>query len=358
MMLSKSWLHVALVLLLAPASMGYAAVPSPPVLCLEESGCPDSTGTYTLSSIGEVPFQYETPIPPRISSEATVTPATLAANKVDGRRLFLESGSYGSQNFSNSDMEIVCVGVCNFSSLSFSSGAQRIIFSVSNKRSGEIQRFTLPEWEAGVSDILIDGMNMENGNARVFLGGDRVAILNSRLDAGSGSFAASTFNGSYEDIIIANTEVIAPGSSDAVVRLQGVSRLIFVDNRVKSSGGYNTFRIHADGGDVRNALVARNQFEGTRLGIVDQCCGSAHSRLIHNVWFENNDFYVTASNVAAINTSFDSFIQSNGNIGYLSLKDNRAYGPVSVWISGSLPGYDIESNSIGGWRSPPAWSFR
>ena len=60
--------------------------------------------------LGVVPFAYSWPTEPTITSERTVTPATIGNESnltTSGRRLILQAGTYGAFTVSGNDREIV-----------------------------------------------------------------------------------------------------------------------------------------------------------------------------------------------------------------------------------------------------------
>ena len=305
-----------------------------------------------------IPFSFSYPADPVTTTSATVTPATFAANNVNGREITLSAGSYGSLSIGGSDKDIIIQSGVTISSLSITSGS-RIRVRGASPRVGTINALTMAEFGSGPSDVLIDGVNMTGGVARVYIGGTRAAIINSTLDVGTGTYAASGFNGPWQNVLLANNNMITPGSADASVRFNSGGTLVFVGNRVtQTSPAFNTFRVHATDGNAV-AYIAGNQFEGTRLSLSDSCCGTGDTGFrLTNIWFEDNDFYMSASNSVFINSHFN--VTAWDRIGYLSLQRNNGYGPTTTWIGGSPwsgYGYDIADNTTQAYTTPPAWSF-
>ena len=104
--------------LVAGTWVGLSATPiPPPLLCVDDIDCIETAGSpeapapgqgYTLANAtAGLPFTLNTPVLPSISNEVTVTPSTIGANKVNGRRIILQPGNYGNQMFGSQDQEIV-----------------------------------------------------------------------------------------------------------------------------------------------------------------------------------------------------------------------------------------------------------
>lgn len=312
-----------------------------------------------------IPFAFTYPADPVITSSATVTPATFAANNVNGREITLTAGNYGNVTVSGSDRDLILQSGAVIDTLTVASGSGvRLRVRAETPRTGQISDLELSEGQ-GSSHVLLDGLNVTNAN-RVYGGASPLAIINSTIHADT-SFGFSSWNNPHAFMLIANTDIQAPGTGDAVVRIQTPSNLVWVGNRTAGgpSAAYHTFRVHADGaagGTVENVFVAGCQFEGSRLGIIDRCCGSSAGSglLIENVWFEDNDFYMTGANSAFISTYDSPGINSVAPIGYFSLQRNNGYGSAGAWLDGSPwtgRGYDIGgNNTISAYQSPPAWS--
>lgn len=323
-----------------------------------------------LTAIGAtVPFTQAYPADPVTTSGPTeVTPATLSANLVSGRQLILQEGDYGNLTMpSVQDVDMIIEGAGTFETLNLgNSGIQRLRITWQTPRAGYVRQFVTTEAGNGPTDVLIDGMNMEGGSARAYVNSTRMAIINSRMDAGTGSQAMSSFNQNTENLTVINCEIIAPGTGDSVIRLQHVDNLVFVGNRAAAtSGSFFPFRLHSVGASlvttIENAYVAFNQFEGSRVSVRDRCCGSSPFPVdtqVNLYWEDNNSYEVV--NSAAVASFFDPGANGGDAWTYIRMRRNNAYGSVGVYFDGSPwtgRGYEISGNTVSGSVTTPTWSF-
>lgn len=374
-LVNNSLLRLSAILLLACAWVNVSAEPeAPPVFCVDDDcvNTPDDPGpggNYTLASIGSVPFAYSTPALPRITSEATVTPSTIAANKVNGRRIVLQAGSYGEQTFNTQDQEIVFTPGANISLLNVGSAARRLRFTANPIRSGSIGYIMA----SGAQDLTFDGITQSH----VSLGGSypiqrndfvvqRLAILNSSFLARDFVFLSySEPNNRLTDVVIANNNMVdggtslgGSGSGQAALRAVGAARFVFVDNRLvgNASDGYQNFRIHAQPNlKAEYFYIARNQFEGSGHSFQRSAeSGSPTSaQVIENVYYVNNLQYC----------NFQPPINVQGTSGYwptsLTVTGNTLYSSAGGYPS-NPSGYSwvVASNSTSGYQAPRSWSFK
>ncbi len=349
----------------------------PPVVCVDDTDCVETvtggggpTGSYSFASIGNVPFAYSTPIPPAITSEVTVTPATLAANKVNGRRVILSAGNYGNQTFNTQDQEIVFQDGVVFGFLTIDSSAARLAFRGRPARAGVTGYIRVGSSTAAARDILFDGItqrHIQEGGQYPRQDNDfnvqRLGIINSSFQAYG--FVVLSYSGSSNrltDVVIANNNLEDRGSSlpgtgygQAAIRMQGAARIVFVDNRLYGYPGdsFQNFRIHAQPGlPAENFYLARNQFEGTGHSFQRSGDGSA-TQEIRNLWFEDNVQYTTV--LSPINVG-------NGTSAYptsFTLRNNILYSTVGGWPS--IPSgfsWQFSGNSTSAYQTPPAWLFK
>lgn len=323
----------------------------------------ESPATYTLQdAIRGVPFDIALPAPPSVSEERSVTPATLG-NYINtpGLRLVLQPGDYGDRTFSSQDQEIILTEGVIFNYVWIGGSARRLAIRNLVPRSGNMRTISLPEGNTGVSDILIDGIFSDRGGNRNFVNGRRIAILNSFIR--TQDFPLSAFNGSYADIIIANSRLEAYGTTQAGVRLHSTNRLVFVDNFVAKSGSlHNPFRLHAEQGSIEHAYVARNTFGNTNTVMINPGGGGGGtSDIFQDIWFEENRLH--AQHVWG--GGFITVSENAGDIRRLRVRGNRFYGPGSGVFgtpSGASvpnePGWVVETNTFGGFREPDDWEFQ
>jgi len=379
----RSFFKGIVFLFLAASWGGVLAAPAPPpLLCVDGGDCvstavsepspepPAGGGGYTLASIGNVPFAYSTPAPPNITSEATVTPATIEENKVNGRRLILSPGDYGPQNFNTQDQEIVFQPGANFGFLRVGMSARRLVFRGSPARSGSIGYMKVGDKNNGTAqDILFDGINqVHNPSApqwemRNVFYAERVAVINSNMQVRE--YAALSYSRPgirLQDVIFANnnmvdlgTSLAGTGNGEAVVRFVGSARVVFVDNRVVSylPDGYHTLRIHAAASlDAEDFYVARNQLEGAGQYFIRSGDGSPTQEL-RNIYFEDNVQYTSL--LSAMNAGNDASSRPTS----FTMRNNTLYGSTGGWPS--VPaGYSwqFSGNSYQSYQNPPVWQFQ
>lgn len=373
-----------LLILLAGVWGSLSATPAPPpLLCVDEVDCVEiapipggndgsgSGGSYTLASIGSVPFAYSTPVPPTITSEATVTPATIESNKVNGRRLILTEGNYGNQTFNTRDQEIVFREGVVIGFLTVGSSAARLRFRGEPARAGVTGYISVGSSSAAAQDIVFDGINQvhiqEGGQwprQENSFNAQRLAVINSRLQAyGFVALSYSGANNRLTDAIFANNNMVDAGTDlpgtgfgQAAVRIQGAARVVFVDNRLSANtnDAFHNFRIHAQPGwHAEQFYIARNQFEGTGHSFQRSGDGSSQVMEIRDVWFEDNVQYTTR--LSPINVGNDSSSYPTS----LTVRNNRLYSTVGGWPSvPSGYSWQFSGNTVSGYQNPPAWQFR
>jgi len=357
----------------------------PPILCIDGSDCvetavtnPDPDGNpdggYTLASIGSVPFAYNTPIPPNISSEVTVTPATIEANKVNGRRIVLSPGNYGNQDFSTQDQEIVFQEGVAFGFLTVRPSAARLVFRGSSPRVGSVGYIEVGNNRAGAAtDIVFDGINQihiqEPGDwprqSNSFVA-KRIAVINSSFLAYK--YLAVSFSSPgarLEDAIFANNNMVdegtsLPGSGSAgpSTRFSGSIRLIFVDNRVVGyrPDGYHNFRIHAQPDlDAEDFYIARNQFEGTGHYFIRKGESGAGNMELLNIHYVDNEQYNTMHQPINVHAGSSPFEHPTT----FTLTGNNLYQSGQAWPTQPAGfTWTISGNTVNASATPPVWQFR
>lgn len=374
--------NLALILLVGIGGSLWAAPSPPPLLCVEDGDCVETEpvvdeqepghsnpdGRYGLEdAIRGLPFTVNTPVPPQIESEQVVTPSTLG-NYINrsGVRLILEPGNYGNRTFNSQDQQIVLREGVFFGNVSIGGSARRISIRNEVPRSGNMTSLSMPEggWGGFPEDILIDGIRSDVGNDVNYFHGQRMAIINSFIRAFD--FPLSAFNGRYNDIIIANSNLESYGDQQAGVRFHNINRFVFVDNRVsKTSGDKHVFRLHGGGGaDIDYAYISRNQMGNVQqISINPQGTGTPTSDVFHDIWFEDNNLHAQST----YGPGFISVHENTGGLLRFRVRGNNFYGPASTSnifvtpVNAPVPyepGWVVEGNTITGFQAPPPWEFR
>jgi hypothetical protein len=359
--------------------VGLSATPLPPPLfCVDDETCvesptsappPVSGDGYTLANAtAGLPFTLNLPIPPTITSEVTVTPATIAANIVNGRRLILQPGNYGSQNFDTQDQEIVIQPGVEIATLGIGRDARRLHFRASPARSGRIRNVsTGGSWQNPISDVLFDGILADDTGTpgQNQFHGTRVAVINSSITASA--YAMANFH-QITDFILANSHVHTYGTTQSNMRSHGALRYVVVDSWLqKTGGGHHTLRVHAMEGSGRPAdyiYIARNQFDGARVtvrgsGNSPEDGGAAESSSgIGTVWFENNAIYNPWEGSSSLYVGGSSPEADQAQMMYM--RNNVLYSDYTNWFGPSQPraNWVLENNPVNSYQTAPGWDFR
>ena len=325
-----------------------------------------SSEPYDLTAGGTrtIPFTHTWPTAPTITSTATVTPATLSANLVDGRELTLSAGSYGNVTVATTDQEIIIQSGVTIAQLTVSSTAQRIKIRGQTARVGDITGTIGVNQNA--QDVLLDGLNQDAtaiSGGRNIIEGRRVAVINSLLQVEDFPLFSSTTGVQAENLIIANSQLIGVGTTQSGIRVQGIKELIMVDSNSQKINGNNlVLRVHASdpGKDVENVWVEGNQFEGGRPWFYPAPgTPDGEESDILNVYIRNNEFYYQDDTGLTLISVQD---QAGSRPAYIHLTGNNAYGdPLIQYLQPTqiLPAWDIEGdNTISAAVDPaPTWNF-
>lgn len=365
-----------------------SATPNPPPLfCVDGDNNPDCVetpetapppptpppatgGSYDLSdALAGVPFTVNTPVLPNITNEVTVTPATISANKVNGRRLILQPGNYGNQTFGTQDQEIVIQPGVEIGTLSLDNTARRLHFRASPARSGRIRTVnTGGSWNDNISDLIFDGILTDDTGApnQNQFHGTRVAVLNSSITASA--YAMGNFH-EVVDFVVANNHIHTYGTTQSNMRSHSALRYVVVDNRLQKSGSsHHALRVHGGGDGQRPAdyiYIARNQIDGARvavrgtgsLGAEDGGTSGASSG-IGTVWFENNTIYQPGDNNASLYAGNVTHDSDRPQMFYL--RNNTLYSDRATWFSPGQPrsNWVLENNPHNPYQPAPSWDFR
>lgn len=337
---------------------------------------PPPGGEYTLANaLAGVPFAVSTPIPPTITSETTVTPATLSANLVNGRRVTLQAGTYSGFTINTTDQEFILQsGVTVTGNVVIGGSARRIIIRGNPLRAHTIRALLTGDDASGRSDIFINGINAinnaANGNADVlYMEADRFACINSNFEVYSINNTAFLYSGQIprSNLIWGNNRVITSQNSFAW-RTQRYSRMVMVDSLLKKTGsGHNTWRYHRV---AQYCYSARNQIEGARIRInPDDTEGLPNGEQIRDVWYHDNDQYLTIDSSGG---GQNLYIEVNVPADVLDFRitNNRfygAYGPANMVGAGggvfhnpaNYPTWTASGNSFQPLPGTiPTWSFK
>jgi hypothetical protein len=351
----RVWKQLIAASILLPVGATLMATPEPPpVLCIDDSGCVETSDRYSLQeAIVGVPFPIELPMAPTITSEATVTPETIGANKVNGRRLILTAGDYGSQSFSTQDQEIIITSGVVIRNLSTGSNARRLLFRADPIRTGQIGGFDVSYSQ----DIVLDGINVEHipgGTRNNFVSGERFALINSYVR----QWSYVIFGSGPIHSVIANNVLWGFGEmgdeAQSATRFHDAQQLVYVDNRVLKTGStHHVFRTHGSdpGGPIaNNNYIARNQFEFNPMMV--RADGGAGETGMGSVWFEDNDWYFSLGWAQPMQ------MEAYDAPEFLSLRNNRLYSASGSWPPQYRANWIYENNQRFPYRDPPAWNFR
>jgi len=378
--------HAVISLVLAAGFWaGLSAAPNPPpLLCVDDVDCVESPETtpppqpppapgngYSLAdATAGLPFSVSTPVLPSITNEVTVTPSTIAANKVNGRRLILQPGNYGNQSFGTQDQEIVIQSGVEIGTLRLDNTARRLHFRGLPARAGRIRTVdTGGSWNNSISDLFFDGITTDDTGSpsQNQFHGTRVAVINSSITASA--YAMGNFH-EVTDFVAANNYIHTYGTTQANMRTHSALRYVVVDNRLRKSGSaHHALRVHGGSEGARPAdyiYIARNQIDGARvavrgtgsLGAEDGGTSGASSG-IGTVWFENNTIYQPGGNNASFYTGNNTHDSDRPQMVYL--RNNVLYSDRATWFSPGQPrsSYVVQNNAHNPYQPPPAnWDFR
>ena len=366
--------------LVAVSWVGLWATPiPPPVLCVDGIDCvetaepPEPPGLgqgYTLANAtAGLPFALNTPVLPSISNEVTVTPSTIAANKVNGRRIILQPGNYGNQTFGSQDQEIVLQPGVEIGTLTFDNTARRLHFRANPARSGRIRTIsTGGSANNALTDLLFDGIFADDTGSpgQNQFHGTRVAVINSSLTAETTAHASFHL---ATDLLVANSYIHTYGIVHGL-RSHSALRYVVVDSRLRKSGsGHHALRVHGDDSTstrpAHNIFIARNQIDGARVAIrgtgtqgAEDGGLSGSSAGIDTVWFENNTLYQPGENNSSLYAGNNEHDSDRPQMLYL--RNNVLYSDRATWLSPGQPrsNWVLQNNAHNAYQPPPDWSFR
>lgn len=318
-----------------------------------------------------VPFAWSWPTPPSITNgEAVVTPATLAANNVNGRRLTLSPGSYGNVSPAD-DQEWILQAGALIDDFDFG-GSHRLKVRGETPRVGRIGsiRGAAEGAGAGTTDILFDGIYQTNGSWTTGPGfasnapaGHRVAIVNSSLNTASYTlFLGGTVANDFNNIIIAGNyirndnsiPISTTVSPQHAVRFMSVNTFIFAGNYIEKYDDGLIWRVHTNSVnptvDTFNGFIGGNAFVDRAsatifTGIQVYPASSAYTPgNIYDLVFDGNQIHLDSGGCFG----FDESPQPGGwrdNITNISILNNFCNGSAGIPSLATFPSFTISGNS-------------
>jgi hypothetical protein len=345
--------------LLAVVAVGAAAQPNAPVLAqiIINSGGgsggggeePGGDDRFTISdALSGAGFGVAPTEPTITSGPTTVTNATLAANKVAGRELYLSTDTYGNETFNVNNQRIVVQAGSTFGEVSFSGSF--IEFYCEDVRDCDTGKFNFSG-----DHITVDGFSaLQAGSAdtnsvHAEQTASNIAILNSRIEMGSYCFYGDV---GASNITIGNTELITTGESlDACIRFMSASTVVLKHLRIVNPIA-QILRHHADDIPSSNHHVEDVQLEGWGPGQIqpDSDGGGAVSTLA-NILYTNVDYYADGGGA------------NWGSMGSVGQRvDNLDFVDVRMFSTGGACPSELEANwdidcTVLSTTTAPAWSY-
>lgn len=334
---------------------------------------------YSAFDTNDLPFTINAPAAPSIfNGTVNVTPATIAANKVNGRRLILEPGDYGNQLFSTQDQEIILQDGALIDVLTTNNTTRRLLIRGEAPRVGRIKTFSTGGSANRATDVIVDGVTIDdafdpNSISANQWHGDRFAVVNSFIRQFNYAFGA--FH-NPTDFFIANCHIHtynADGftngqNGESNFRTHHALRMVIWDNRIQRSvGTKHTLRIHSTDTSQRETdliYVARNQLDGARVAIrgdgngIESAGGAGPNAGIGTVWFEENRIYQPGPRNASLYCGDTT--PDNDRPTMMYVRDNQLYTNQATYFSPSTPRatWVVENNSTAAYQDPPVWNFK
>lgn len=350
---------VALGAMLACVAVAQQAPAAPIVLFARVSsgtggGGGGGGGTYTCATAIAGTSGVSCPTAPTTSSNATVNPSTLAANKVNGRDLTLQNGSYGDQTFTTTDQIIRIQGSGSIDSLTLDSGAARLKFVCETARACTIRYIT---FIGAVSDISFEDITITSpalsdqgqiwyatlGTGQL----NRHAFINVNMDTdGWCAFAEKV-----TDLVFGNSKLNGNGDHRHCLRFHGVLDSVVADSEISIDGsGVWSYRVHAEGSEVSgNNYLLRSSIIDRSLN-VSADSGSGGGGTMGEQFIESNCVYSAGS--------WDIVTGSGSNratVGHV--KNNAGYGSITWPSAGAFQSDDISGNTVSAYTTPPTFTY-
>jgi hypothetical protein len=311
-----------------------AAPPSQP-RAVRVDQAPADPGVYDLGRLPTAYGRVRWPEQPRIVRDVHGTEAT------DGTRLIVER-DVDRLTIRASDVEVV--NRARIGQLVLQRGVRRV--AIRGGRYGSIELpvpavFDPPPVRYDdaffVSDITIDGVEIDSDDTALFVRGRRVAIVNSRARAQRYSvWCGDTGELRSQDIVIAGNHFDSAGP-ESTVRLVDVERAVVVDN-VLSNTEKHDFRVH---GASDRIVFARNRLLNTGIMI-----GSMEGDRIGSAWLIDNALYHTAPSLLEAPPERIARLVASGNRVYSDRWECFVCARGRRWAIGDNP--------VARYRQPPS----
>jgi len=324
---------------------------------------------YDLSpysaSLAELGLTAVWPIAPTGTlTPVTVTPATLAANNVNGRSLTLSAGDYGNVTISNTDQEWILQPGALINTLTIGASSQRIVVKGETPRVGRIGNFASV---GGNTDLLVDGVYQIQGlysgtyEVQNGFGGTRVAVVNSSLNShGYAVRAYPDTDGRLYNFILAGNYIRQDGNIPVqnpigvqLMRVKCLNEYIIAGNYMTTPTGSMGFRLHSDEYSSANGYVGNNIIHTTaspvfQVMFVAPAGQTGTAQSMDNLMIEDN--YVYSANgggpIRPESTPPQATEATN-----VVLRNNVGYTGVG-WIT-SQPSWTISGNTSNSYQAPP-----
>lgn len=286
------------------------SVPPDPSRPIRIDQAPSEPGLYDLGRIPRAYGRVRWPARPNIEREARVSDAASAEREaaIEGTRVIVER-PIDRLVVRASDVEIA--NRASVGQLTLDRGLRRVAIRGGSYGSIELPvpaQFDPPpavyreEWL--VTDVTIDGVEIEAADSALLIRGRRVAIVNSRARAHRYSIWCGDTHGLHsEDLVIAGNHFDSAGP-ESTVRLVDVRRALVVDN-VLSNTEKHDFRVH---GESDRIVFARNRL--LRTGIM---IGSMEGDRIGSAWLIDNTIFHTAPSLLEAPTDRIERLIATGN---------------------------------------------
>lgn len=266
-----------------------------------------------------IPFSYDQPTDPLIADEVLVTPATLAANIVSGRRAILQPGVY-SPTWAVEDFEFVCQPGASFSGMHFDGGSIRGFGA-----SGGSTITTAPTFSSGTLDLMLDNFRCsQTGPTDSLIPNniDRVCFRHWTLTADE-NWGVIGGDGSSNLLWLAcDLEYTGANSSRSPLRIVAVPGLVIFKTRFASTQA--GVRLHNnDGGAMSNLAFEQNHLEcGLFIDPSNSGPGGDGSGLVLGPsWVRDNNSYRPG-----VSQMYDIGTHTQANLQNATFTGNRGYG--------------------------------
>jgi hypothetical protein len=311
---------------------------------------------YTIEdAVADLPFAFNSPTDPTITSNESVTTGTLATHiSTAGARLTLASGSYGDRTFSSSDQEIILQSGATLGHVTVS--GDRIKFRGETARVGSFASLTLTSAASDVHfhECTITGDGGGSSSDDNFINGaDRVAFIGCAVTMGSYAFYID--NGA-NDIVFGNCNIVSTGvGGDPTLRFMSVNRAVTRDSRLVGEGAASVHRIHANTGEGNSAdhYVFNNQLEGHPGQIQPDSTGGGSTATLDNVQYHDNEIYGSGGG-----ENWGSMGDSGERATNLIMTGNTLYSTGGAFPPELEVSWDISGNTVSATTTAPAWSFQ